>query len=416
MKNFKIIFLNVNGLNNLSKRAELDHFLNRHNPDIMLIAEHRLKKNQITFRNYKLIKQNIITSNTRPCSGFLVGIIIKNGLKYTTINTPITNHLEAIAIQIAYTDSRNNKHKLTIVSLYKRPQEPLLTSDLNKLISSIKRNAGDHPIIIGCDLNSKHPVWHSPFHSANHINTDGKTFLEWLQNDPSMTMQITPEPTRITPTTTASIDFFFNSDDVNIQENCQILKDFPSDHYAILLKVNLGNCFIEKINPTKIYNFEKINPTIYNTIVTNNIENIPNDTTINKEEIDRHIGKLQDALKKGLSSEAAIPKIIIDPTKPNQTIKINTECQQLMTLKRKLRRRLIRRQTNITSNERYLIKAIIKDITTQINKLIEKSFLQNIENKLKHLKPNKISIKTLSNTNNDRGIPNLTLTQNQKTQ
>lgn len=65
MVNIKLIFQNVNSIVFLYKRHELNTLLNKHRPDIMLIAEHRLSKKHYTnLDNYQFVRQNERATHT----------------------------------------------------------------------------------------------------------------------------------------------------------------------------------------------------------------------------------------------------------------------------------------------------------------------------------------------------------------
>lgn len=59
MNNLKIIALNVNSIVSVSRRLNLLKFMEQHQPDILMLSETKINRHhQITFKNYKIIRQD----------------------------------------------------------------------------------------------------------------------------------------------------------------------------------------------------------------------------------------------------------------------------------------------------------------------------------------------------------------------
>lgn len=58
-KNLKIIQINVNSLISISRRYNLQQFINKHNPDILLLNETKLNsRHRLLFYNYIMIRKD----------------------------------------------------------------------------------------------------------------------------------------------------------------------------------------------------------------------------------------------------------------------------------------------------------------------------------------------------------------------
>lgn len=58
-KNLKIIQINVNSLISISRRYNLQQFINKHNPNILLLNETKLNsRHRLLFYNYIMIRKD----------------------------------------------------------------------------------------------------------------------------------------------------------------------------------------------------------------------------------------------------------------------------------------------------------------------------------------------------------------------
>nr|XP_044249389.1 uncharacterized protein LOC123002821 [Drosophila takahashii] len=412
---FKCIFQNVNGLRQLYKRAELEKFILKHRPNAMLIAEHRLSDtHNPNLSQYQFTRQR---PNNQPetknrYSKASVAIATKNGMKYQQLNLPATINIEAVAIQICYLNRRQERHSIVLVTLYKRPGTLLHTGDLNNIINHINEQTNNSPIIIGCDLNAKHPSWHIPNHNPRHLNSNGQLLYDWLTNQPNLTLLSTIEPTRPNQIIDSSIDFFICSNELSIETGniCKITKDFPSDHFGVEIKLNLEPFVLEEIDPKKIYNFKQMDSLIWNRTILTNLSPVPNCLNQTSKQIDNHIIKLNQAIDKALNSTEAIPIIKIDPKKPNKIVRPSPTCLQLIKHCRYLRRYLFRHIFSLSSHEKQYINNEIKLLKEEINNLLKISHINYIQHKIQHLKPRNISLKTLKLTQPNHRNQNIILT------
>lgn len=412
MTTLKCIFQNVNSLISLNKRYELDLFLNRHRPDVMLIAEHRLAtKHSINFKHYQFIRQQAPATHTvyaqRQNSrehGMSVAICVKNGIEFERIQIGPLRFIEAVAIKLSYIDANRNSRNFIAVSLYKRPNDPLQLADLKTISDSLTRTQNGGHIIIGCDLNCKHPSWHVPLHNPAHQNRDGEILYNWLLGQPGFVLHPTKEPSRPNShniNNPSSIDYFIHSVElpIDINEFCEVTNDFPSDHFGVKFTIRLGEYRLLSASPKIVHNFNRINSLAWNTVLLRNLIPITNTSNQSPSEIDHHVNNLNVALNSAIDSPSAIPKITICPSKPNSRAQLSRHCLELIKQKRYLRRYLFRHQFSLSDTEKEELRSVISDMTTQINTHIQVSELKHIEDNLKRIHPSKISLKSLQRSN-----------------
>ena len=113
IKDLKIIALNVNSIVRHTRRANLKEFMEKTNPDILLINETKLnKKYRIAFEGYNMAR------NDRPDDrrGGGPAILMKEAIKYEEIlyrNSATKPLLEATIIKI-----KCGQKNLYVVSIY----------------------------------------------------------------------------------------------------------------------------------------------------------------------------------------------------------------------------------------------------------------------------------------------------------
>ena len=202
MNKIKLIFLNVNSLISCQKRHYFNLFLQTHKPDIMLVAEHKLSyRHKISFKGYNFIPQKIKAKRNglSEKGGTATAIFIKEHIQYERIEIDQTTNLENIAIVVHL----KNNRKIAVASLYNRPQDNLITTDLDKVLECLNEKTNE--IIWSGDFNARHPNW-----GDTQTNTKGRVLENWLQNCPMLKIIPTKFPTRVSTNNQSFLDFFFD--------------------------------------------------------------------------------------------------------------------------------------------------------------------------------------------------------------
>ena len=147
-----IYTLNCNSLNN--KLGELKNLLDEREPDVFCLCETWLSERFVPkFKNYMAEWKH------RGTAGGGLGILVRNGLQYRTLNVPdfVGGSLEAQIMKIFI----GNSEPLHILNLY-NPNKNVSIEELEYYVSKL----GDKYLIIG-DFNAHSPVLDSNVRSSN---------------------------------------------------------------------------------------------------------------------------------------------------------------------------------------------------------------------------------------------------------
>lgn len=144
MTKLKIIFVNINSIVSRQKRHYLNLFIKEHNPDILLLAEHKLNdRHKFQINNYTTFRQNRMGGR-----GGGTAILTKNWIKAERIEANLGN-IEGTIIEL-----KGSPNNLIIMSLYKPPTGNIEEIDLDNIENII----GSKEVVIGAELNAKYPM------------------------------------------------------------------------------------------------------------------------------------------------------------------------------------------------------------------------------------------------------------------
>ncbi|KAI8116357.1 hypothetical protein CVS40_11566 [Lucilia cuprina] len=168
---------------------------------------------------------------------------------------------------------------LTVVSLYRRSQDPLLVSDLNPIFDL----SNDGGVLIGGDLNARHSFW-----GDSVTDTSGRTLYDLLLNNPNMVIHPTEGHTRITDHSSSYIDIIMTSVDMApiLTGNGLRTLDFELDHRAVEVIFSITDC-VGRIRPTR-FDFDKMDRIRFNNILSEGLTGcvLPTDTNVTVGDID----------------------------------------------------------------------------------------------------------------------------------
>ncbi|CAD7003469.1 unnamed protein product [Ceratitis capitata] len=306
----KCIAINVNSLISKQKRHYFNLFLQKHKPDVVLAAELRLSdKHNISFRNYSYVPQ-LMKTHTDNKNSQSTGIFIRENFQYNRIEVERTTYLETTAIELLTSDG----NRIAIAAMYNRlsKTDKLCTSDLLKVLNAL--SARTNEIILGGDLNARHPSW-----GDNCTNTNGRVLFNWLSECPLLKVLPTANPTRTSGGCNSFIDLFIVSPFVTVcfdndsEHYCKLRTHyFESDHRAIELCLDRSQNDILRQPPRKIIDYKNINSDELNQQLSAMLKNncLALDRVASTTEIDNCISHLNVAWEKVINSEA-VPKIEI---------------------------------------------------------------------------------------------------------
>lgn len=352
----KIIQLNCRSLGSPDKQTELIHFIQKHDPDIMLLSETFLKTKHrlIIPNNYSLYRTDRIGRG-----GGGTAIIIKTKIKHKLITGPET---------LSFPDSTTIKVKCygrsyIISSIYST--KLVLENDLNSFF-----NLGER-VFIGGDFNSKHTSWY-----CTQNNSSGTNIYNFINKYENIDMHFPDDYTHFPDNQILNpsvIDFSLTKN-INIFNKPITIDDFHSDHRAISYIVPLNSTYKINNTPKIKLNFSKANWEMFRAHIDLNIDH--NVLITSKEDIDKGLQHLVSTINEGI--EIYVPKI----SNKNGTLPPPDFIIDLIQ-----RRNILRRNCRNSANPQVL-KCQINMVTKYIKYSLNKIRDRELEAKLEAIPPN----------------------------
>lgn len=298
--------------------------------DVVAVSETRLSKRiNLNISGYTCYRNDKHHSG----KGQGVAIFVKADLSHSLISTPITEHIEAIGVQL-----RVDKATLTIFAIYQSPNLPLITNDLDTLLET------DTKVLLMGDLNAKHDHWYPGLKNTNGnllfnhlINRD---YIIYAPNSPTL-VHYNVNYTKSLP------DLILAKNITNIN-NVETIPALSSNHLPVFFCIKLS---FERII-VKRFNFAKADWSLYRSNLNNNIF-LSSSVFKRKDEIDTAITDFTECIIG--ARDVAVPQTTVSnaPKPPPRKIR------RLLKFRNRLRRD-DQKETNPTSR---------KCIRTQINYL-----------------------------------------------
>lgn len=404
---FNVIQLNVNSIRSIWKRQELNIFLKKYKPQVLLLNETKLNsKHKVTFKNYNFIR------NDRPNNqgGGGTGILVRKPIKYTVIGPP--RDFKSIECTIINVPTKG--HSLIIASIYvsKEKQYNIDTKDLDLIFGLGHVNTDQ--FIFGGDFNSHHPLWLN-----NSTNTNGNSLYNWYLDNLdkySITIKSPLHPSRHLNDTHTYLDFFFTSSNINVihpagYSNYLSTIPFESDHDAVLLTLSLNDSTLEE-DPITITNFSGTNWKSFNKKIDQSISQLelPTNRNMTNSEIDNVIEDLSAIFQNTI--DTTVPKIQIHPS---GQIPLPNHILRTIKYKNKLRR--IWHNKSYNCHEQ-LLKSQINCLNVMIRRQTITHYEQYYQTKFKNIRlDNNVfkNIKRFSSYKARESFPNI-LTSNENDQ
>lgn len=363
MNKLKVIFINVNSIVSRHRRHYLHLFIEKHNPDILLIAEHKLApRHNFHEKHYNIFRQNRVDGR-----GGGTAIMVRRWIKAEQINVNL-GEIEGTVVEL-----KGQNNSLIVMALYKRPQENVLMEDLLKISSII----GNKHAIIGADLNAKNPLW-----GGNVTNASGRVLCEWLDTSPNILIRQTNGPTRSDFNAHSYIDIFITTSNIDVFStnglDCAETLDYNSDHKAIMITVQTIR--LEKCKKEVLFNFNTFKKREFNQFLEQNMHRLclPLDRTVHADEIDKEVETLSEIIKEAMniSLQKYTPKY-------GTLIELPQEILDLIRQKKNVRRRKFR---VLDRSEYDTLSAILRRMDQLIKEkisLFERNYYTNILNNIK---------------------------------
>ena len=216
-QNLKIGFINIHYLE--PKRDQLQHYILKHDFDILALAETFLNEN-ITNNQIHINGYNFFRKDRVGRTGGGVAIYVREGINVIPVEALNSSEIEALWLKVKVP----NQAPLLVCSMYRPPSANTEYYEQMLEIIDASLNISDNIIILG-DLNYDYVVDESL--SKNPIN--------YIENLYSLN-QLIYTPTRVTPTTSTTLDVILTSiPDDHIKTS--VIKVSLSDHYMISTEV-----------------------------------------------------------------------------------------------------------------------------------------------------------------------------------
>lgn len=377
-ENIKIMQINANSLISSVRRHNMQTFLKTHKPCAVLISETVLQpKHKIVFDNYQFIRTDKDNSTHKRGTG----ILIKNNIKYSPINTITWNlkTLEATAIIIETVDNK----KFFIVSVYRSAKNRgcLDVKDLEIIIEK-QRKVNRSKLIVGGDLNALHEIWLNIRRCPSGI-----ALARWLDTNSALLdikLLHSAEPTYYKGNYSSYLDVFIVSEDIDVvfptaTPNELTICDYPSDHRAVELIVSTSSV-LSKAPDVQVQVLQKTNWKVFNNIIDAGINNVKvkNNENMTTQEIDIAVQDLTELIT--TTMDAVIPKVTI---KRSSDVIIPDSLLHIIEEKNRLRRRWQRRRYN---HDEHALKSEIKCLEKIIKDQLRIVHTQHWQKKLSSVK------------------------------
>lgn len=238
----------------IANKDNLEHLLYTHKIKVALLSETWFKPGvYVNFSEYNTVRKD------RADGKGGVAILIKNNIKYNEINLPHIDNCMHVCITI----NVNNNIKLSLVSLYVRPQSRINLYDWNLFFNAIPK-----PFVVGGDFNAHHMAW-----GCDHNDVYGNVLMNSLDynnliylNDGSPTYVGYQRQSSAIDLTICSPQFQHNL------EWYTILDPHGSDHVPIVINCQCSPEVIQRSNYRR-WNIKKANWDTYYLECNNNIRN-----------------------------------------------------------------------------------------------------------------------------------------------
>lgn len=260
VRSLNIIEINVNSIIRLSRRYDLCNFLNKHNPDIVLLNETKLNiRNKITFKDYSLVRKD--RDNAERGGG--TAILLKNYIKYKNYTNKTIKSFKCLEACIVTIPMAANRRLFLISAYYPSGNnDQHLKTELQQLFQSLNLQNPNNYYLLSGDLNCKHSDWGN---TSN--NSKGNILKEWISHNEidfrcSLYASLSPSY----PRCSSYLDLCIADSRLCISKeinsiNCLKNLDYDSDHTAIqILVLNHGKDhpigYFKKM-PDPTFNFKK---------------------------------------------------------------------------------------------------------------------------------------------------------------
>lgn len=251
-----VVQFNINGLKMIEKKEELNCYLEKSKPHIVLLQEtHLVNDDIIKFNNYSIFRSDRKIPRRRGgvIRGGGVAILVRDSLDMEGVLSIVPENkiyqdendiTELIQISIIWNGKRicfNNFYIPPVISGDNSDDDRVQTFNPDIIFSNCLLNdvLADH-LFCG-DFNSHHNAW-----NYNYLHNDsiGNEIYEWCCTNSYMIMN---DPTKMTFRAISSPDITICSDNLFLKDWKIFDNNLGSDHSVITYKINIANQTGERV-------------------------------------------------------------------------------------------------------------------------------------------------------------------------
>lgn len=367
-----IISINVNSIVKNERRYNLTHFIDQHNPDIVLLNETKLNyRHAFTFADYNFFRND----RTDSVNGGGTGIIIKNNFKYKVIR--LKNHNKLNTLEYSILKFVIGSMNLFIISAYAAGHNRAnFVQDLDIIFDELNLDDDNNFYVLAGDLKGQHPDWAEP---TSVINPRGTYLRNWVADKAiQYRLNVVGPGSPTFKLHQSYLDIGLVDSRIvidNLSEGKLGVIPYDSDHDAIrlvCLPFERERFIIEALNGSQ--ERRQFNKTdwdkLYSILSTDSIK-IPRDRNLTNGEIDTYLDKLEEKILDAI--------LMLTPTSSScvSTKKyLNKKIERLQKKKSKVLTQLFKAKRNRLND----LANRLKNEQTFIKQSIKTEFRQTVSN------------------------------------
>lgn len=253
-RDLRVVFVNANSVVSRLKRHYLRLFLDRHSPDVMLVAEHKLNAGH----RFEMEGYIVFAQYRRDRVGGGTAVLVRDNIRCDRVQLDL-GVLEGTCVRI----HREGGRPLCVVSLYCAPANDFDVSSLDALGSL----AAGCEVLVGADLNARHVEW-----GGGSTCGRGRLVREFLLRCPDLDVVPTDGPTRFGRGSASYIDICLASPGVAVSGTRGRMigtLDYESDHRA--LEILVSGVRPDTREPALVYDYARMDRHRFHRVLADNL-------------------------------------------------------------------------------------------------------------------------------------------------
>lgn len=383
---FKLAAINVNSIAANQRRNLLLNFLNVENPDIVCLAETKLKSHH----NVKFANYDIIRDDRDSVYGGGTAILIRRNIKYKRVQIVSNTTEQILETTIIKIEIRNDANLFIIAAYAKCGAQKEFIPNLENIFQKLKLNIDEAYYILAGDLNAKHTDWSNPNNNARGISLKKWITENEIKNKAKLYSTVLPSY----PYGGSFLDVIIADARLDFKNVIDYTKipnvSYDSDHNALVTEISLLTDEVFKLEDTEniiTFNYREANWEKFKDELKKKLKSdIPNDRNLSMEEILKNLNDINSAIWSTMVE--TIPGIV---HKNSMESYVNEKIKKLTKHKKKILTQLHRQQKswpNVNDEAVIILRRLLADVRAALKVEYKLSI-----NKYWHNKISKISYK-----------------------